>query len=157
MQELIELEKLNQDSLTNCMAGPVNGNLKHWHGTIIGPDGTPYAGGVFHLDIRFPTNYPFEPPKINFVNKIYHPNINSGRYICLDILKNRWTPSFSISSVLDDPNLDDPLVAEIAHMYIRNKQKYLKIAGNWTQKYASGTARQQERNLVEDCLLTYLM
>ena len=54
----------------------------------MGPDESPFSGGVFFLNIHFPTDYPFKPPKVNFTTRIYHPNINSNGSICLDILKD---------------------------------------------------------------------
>ncbi|KAJ4940282.1 hypothetical protein JOQ06_026591 [Pogonophryne albipinna] len=104
---------------------------------------SPYQGGVFFLTIHFPTDYPFKPPKVAFTTKIYHPNINSNGSICLDILRSQWSPALTVSkvllsicSLLCDPNPDDPLVPDIAHMYKNDKEKYNKLAKDWTQKYA---------------------
>ena len=63
----------------------------------MGPEDSPYTGGVFFLNIHFPTDYPFKPPKVTFVTRIYHPNINSNGGICLDILKDQWSPALTIS------------------------------------------------------------
>ena len=81
-----ELENFISNPPSNCSAGPEGDDIYKWTGTIMGPNDTPYAGGVFYLNINFPANYPFKPPKVTFVTKIYHPNINSGGGICLDIL-----------------------------------------------------------------------
>uniref|UniRef100_A0A8B9VAE8 E2 ubiquitin-conjugating enzyme n=1 Tax=Anas zonorhyncha TaxID=75864 RepID=A0A8B9VAE8_9AVES len=141
----------------------------HWQATIMGPNDSPYQGGVFFLTIHFPTDYPFKPPKVAFTTRIYHPNINSNGSICLDILRSQWSPALTISkdascpftsrshsfgsyilklfdtvlivllsicSLLCDPNPDDPLVPEIARIYKTDREKYNRIAREWTQKYA---------------------
>lgn len=139
-----ELADFTRDPPTNCSAGPKGEDLFHWQATIMGPEGSPYADGVFFLNILFPSDYPFKPPKVNFLTKIYHCNINSGGAICLDILKDQWSPALtiskvllSISSLLTDPNPDDPLVPEAAHIYRTDYERYKQIATEWTHKYAT--------------------
>ena len=138
-----ELQNLDRDPPGHVSAGPVGDDLLHWQGTIVGPPDSPYQGGVFFLTIRFPTKYPFEPPKVAFTTKIYHPNINSNGSISLDILHSRWCTALTISkvllsicSLLCDPNPDDPLVPEIARLYKTDRARYNTLAKEWTTKYA---------------------
>ena len=140
-----EYEELQRDPPANCSAGPIGDDLFKWQAHIVGPGDSPYQNGLFALHIVFPMDYPFKPPKLSFVTKIYHPNINSNGAICLDILKDQWSPALtigkvllSISSLLCDPNPDDPLVPEIANLYKTNKVKFEENAKAWTQKYATG-------------------
>ena len=139
-----ELNDIQKDPPTNCSAGPVSQeDMFSWSATIMGPGDSSYQGGVFFLSIKFPSDYPFKPPKITFQTRIYHPNINSNGSICLDILKDQWSPALtiskvllSISSLLTDPNPDDPFVPEIANLYKSDKKAYEKNAKEWTKKYA---------------------
>ncbi|KAK1666160.1 hypothetical protein QYE76_054319 [Lolium multiflorum] len=138
-----ELKDLQKDPPTSCSAGPVGEDMFHWQATIMGPSDSPYAGGVFLVTIHFPPDYPFKPPKVAFRTKVFHPNVNSNGSICLDILKDQWSPALTISkvllsicSLLCDPNPDDPLVPEIAHMYKTDRHKYESTARTWTQRYA---------------------
>ena len=126
-----ELKLLSDDPPANCSAGPLSDDMFRWQATLMGPSETPFEGGVFFLDISFPEDYPFKPPKVSFYTKIYHPNINSTGGICLDILKEQWSPALtiakvllSICSLLTDPNPDDPLVPDIARLYKTNKKEY---------------------------------
>ncbi|XP_010130785.1 PREDICTED: ubiquitin-conjugating enzyme E2 D2-like, partial [Buceros rhinoceros silvestris] len=95
-----ELNDLARDPPAQCSAGPVGDDMFHWQATIMGPNDSPYQGGVFFLTIHFPTDYPFKPPKVAFTTRIYHPNINSNGSICLDILRSQWSPALTISKVL---------------------------------------------------------
>ena len=140
-----ELLEITKNPPPGCSAGPINDDLHTWEGTITGPDGSPYAGGVFFLRIMFPSDYPFKPPKVKFITKIYHPNIapNSGD-ICLDILRSQWTPALTtsklllcITSLLTSPNPDDPLYQEAGKLYKQNLKKFNKTAAEWTRKNAS--------------------
>ncbi len=140
-KEVIELQK---NPPHNCSASPVGDNLYHWEAIIFGPSGTPYENGVFKLNIHFPTEYPFKPPKMTFVTKIYHPNINSSGSICLDILKDKWSPALTLSkvllslcSLLDDPNPNDPLSPDVANEFKNNHALFVQTAKTWTQKYAN--------------------
>ena len=138
-----ELSEIQKDTPANCSAGPNNNDLFNWEATIIGPTETPYEGGIFKLKILFPADYPFKPPKITFETRIYHPNINANGGICLDILKDQWSPALnitkvllSICSLLDEPNPDDPLMPEIAQLFKSNKAEFTRIAREHTVKYA---------------------
>mgnify|MGYP003984689115 FL=1 len=138
-----ELETLMKDPPSNCSAGPKDDDIFEWEATLMGPTGSVYEGGVFKLNIIFPSDYPFKPPKVKFETLIYHPNINAAGGICLDILKDNWSPALTISkvllsicSLLDDPNPDDPLVPDIAEQYKKARAAYDITARQWTQNYA---------------------
>lgn len=139
-----ELQDLRKDAPLNCSAGPISPeDMFRWEGIIVGPDDTPYAGGIFDMKILFPVDYPFKPPTVTFTTKIYHPNINQAGGICLDILKTQWSPALTISkvllsvcSMLSDPNPDDPLMPEIATQYKVDRAAYNSTARSWTLQYA---------------------
>lgn len=138
-----EITDLQKDAPENCSAGPRGENIYLWDAMIVGPTETPFAGGMFNLEIHFPTDYPFKPPKVVFATKIYHPNISTNGSICLDILKEQWSPALTVSkvllsicSLLSDPNPKDPLMPEIADEYIRDRASYEATAKAWTTRYA---------------------
>ncbi|KAK9222133.1 hypothetical protein WN944_010565 [Citrus x changshan-huyou] len=80
---LQELKDLQKDPPTSCSAGPAAEDMFHWQATIMGPSDSPYA----------------DMQKVAFRTKVFHPNINSNGSICLDILKEQWSPALTISKV----------------------------------------------------------
>jgi len=139
-----ELIDFNKDPPWGITAYPISDNdLFHWNAAIMGPIDTPFEGGIFFLNIVFPKDYCFLPPKVTFTTKIYHPNINSNGSIGIDILQDNWHPALTISkllisiqSFLDDPNPDICYNHEIGNIYKYNRPLYNKIAREWTKKYA---------------------
>ena len=120
-------------------------NIYEWEAYIEGPKDSPFEGGIFHLYINFPKNYPIKPPNVVFKTKIYHCNIAGNGSICLDILKGNWSPVLttqkvllSIVSLLCDPNPDDPLVGDVARVYKKDRKQFNKTAKAWTKQHAMG-------------------
>ncbi|KAI7819700.1 ubiquitin-conjugating enzyme/RWD-like protein [Gamsiella multidivaricata] len=135
--------EINLDPPAGCSAAPKSDNLYSWTATITGPSDSPYANGVFFLDIQFPQDYPFQPPKVTFRTRIYHCNINNQGHICLDTLKDNWSPALTISkvllsitSLLADANPHDPLVESIASQFLNDRQEHDRVARDWTKRYA---------------------
>ena len=139
-----ELEDLENDPPDNISAAPADEeDIFTWEGTLLGPEDTVYEGGVFFLSITFPEEFPFKAPVIKFTTKIYHPNIDANGGICLDILKDAWSPALkmdkvlmSIGLLLTNPNPEDSLEPEIAAKYKDDKEGFDKTAKEWTEKYA---------------------
>ena len=113
-------------------------SLRYFKIQVGGPPGTSYEGGIFHLELFLPENYPMEPPKVRFLTKIYHPNIDKLGRICLDILKDKWTPALqirtvliSIQALLSCPNPDDPLDESVADHFKSNLNEANAKAQDW--------------------------
>ncbi|XP_064481633.1 ubiquitin-conjugating enzyme E2-22 kDa-like [Ornithodoros turicata] len=124
----------------------VNDNYTELRGEIAGPPETPYEGGTFVLEIQVPETYPFNPPKVRFITKIWHPNISSVTgAICLDILKDQWaaamtlrTVLLSLQALLAAAEPDDPQDAVVARQYKENPEMFKLTAQHWAQVYAGG-------------------
>ncbi|XP_060535037.1 ubiquitin-conjugating enzyme E2-22 kDa [Cylas formicarius] len=124
----------------------VDNNYTELKGEIAGPPDTPYEGGKFVLEIKVPETYPFNPPKVRFITKIWHPNISSVTgAICLDILKDQWaaamtlrTVLLSLQALLSAAEPDDPQDAVVARQYKENLEMFQLTARHWTNAYAEG-------------------
>ena len=106
-------------------------NNRNWEACIIGPEGTPYHGFKLTLNITIADDFPFSAPQVCFTANIWHPNVGPSGNICLDILKDKWTPALklsavllSISSLLNDSNPASPLNGEAARQYTSNREEY---------------------------------
>ena len=138
------MKDIKNSNAPNFSAEPIDeSDYYKWQGLIHGPEDTPYHGGLFQLEIEFPVDYPFKPPKVTFVTRIYHPAINDHGSICLAILKDQWDPAItvtklmqSIISILVDPQTENPLKPEVAQEFNTDRPKFDATAKEWTNKFA---------------------
>ncbi|KAK9277893.1 hypothetical protein L1049_027450 [Liquidambar formosana] len=156
-----ELQECNRDvEVSGIKVSPKADKLTHLIGTIPGPLGTPYEGGTFEIDIQLPDGYPFEPPRMQFSTKVWHPNISSqSGAICLDILKDQWSPALtlktallSVQALLSAPQPDDPQDAVVAQQYLREYQTFVSTARYWTEAFAKTSSlgvEEKVQKLVE--------
>lgn len=147
-----EIKDCQRDSnLTQINIQMLGEDLTRLRGNFPGPTNSPYEGGTFEVDIEVPIKYPFEPLKMKFITKVYHPNVSSqSGAICLDILKDAWSPVLtlkttlvSLQSLLCSPEPNDPQDAEVAKVYLSNRHEFERIARYWTQTYAGGNKKTE--------------
>lgn len=107
---------------------------------------------MFYVDIQLTDAYPFEPPKMRFMTKVWHPNVSSANgAICLDILKEQWSPALSIKTamlslqaLLSSPEPSDPQDAVVARQYMDNLAEFNAQAKRWTKEYAAAGAKDEK-------------
>ncbi|CRH00393.1 ubiquitin-conjugating enzyme E2 N, putative [Plasmodium relictum] len=141
-----ETQNLANEPPPGIIAVPVPENYRHFKILINGPEGTPYEGGTYKLELFLPEQYPMEPPKVRFLTKIYHPNIDKLGRICLDILKDKWSPALqirtvllSVQALLSSPEPDDPLDSKVAEHFKQDKNDAENVARQWNKIYANNT------------------
>ena len=150
MAELAEME-----GDPNCFDASVDPeSITHWISHIRGPSATPYQDFVFTVDLIFPVEYPFQPPRVTFRTPIYHPNVSLNGAICLDILKQgsgAWSPLMtvqtvllSVQSLIADPNPDDPLNEEAANLFLHDPAIYEEKVRSYSKVKAIHIPMQED-------------
>jgi len=118
-------------------------NILNWQGKLC-TDQPPYNKGAFKIEIVFPAEYPFKPPKITFKTKIYHPNIDEKGQVCLPIISpENWKPATKTEQVIqalavliNEPEPEHPLRGDLAEEYTKQKKVFLQKAEEYTKKHA---------------------
>ncbi|KIV76960.1 hypothetical protein PV11_08804 [Exophiala sideris] len=139
-----DLADIRADTASQIFAETIGDNITNLRGSFKGPSGTPYEGGTYEVSITIPNEYPFKPPVMRFITKVWHPNISSQTgAICLDTLSTGWSPvltiksaMISLQSLLSSPEPKDPQDAVVAQQMIKNPKEFERAAKEWAVKYA---------------------
>lgn len=150
-----EMREISQNEDSGFSVGLKDDNWFEWTVSFPGPEDTPYEGGFFLARLKFPHNYPNSPPEMIFETEMWHPNIYPDGRVCISILHSpgddvfnplessaeRWRPILgveailhSVSSMLNDPNLDSPANLDAAIQLRDDKQGYLRRVRRLAQK-----------------------
>ncbi|PVF95068.1 hypothetical protein CPB86DRAFT_776389 [Serendipita vermifera] len=128
-----DFKHLSSDPPAGISGAPCPENIMVWNAVIFGPADTPFEDGTFKLVLTFEESYPNKPPHVKFLSRMFHPNVYATGELCLDILQNRWSPTYdvsailtSIQSLLHDPNPNSPANAEAAALYRDNMKEYVR-------------------------------
>ncbi len=133
-KEIKEVQTLIDNKSTNIVEIKPNvDDIKNVTVVFKGPAESPFSNLDLKISLEYPDDYPFKPPKITFLTKMYHPNISTlNGQICLEtVLTDKWSPTLrlpfiiqSITSLLSNPNCENPIEAGVADEYQNNRDKY---------------------------------
>jgi ubiquitin-conjugating enzyme E2 A len=156
-----DFKRMQTDPPAGVSASPIADNVMTWYGlsckhclrsdlrltydlrnaVIIGPSDTPFEDGTFRLVMHFEEQYPNKPPGVKFISQMFHPNVYATGELCLDILQNRWSPTYdvaailtSVQSLLNDPNTSSPANVEASNLYKDNRKEYTKRVRETVEK-----------------------
>jgi len=140
-KELQDIRKANMKCFRDIRVDDTN--ILSWQGLIV-PESAPYSKGAFRIEINFPAEYPFKPPKILFRTKIYHPNIDEKGQVCLPIISvENWKPATKTDQVIqalvalvNEPEPEHPLRTDLAEEYSRDRKRFFKNAEDHTKKFS---------------------
>lgn len=125
-KDLTELDLPNSIKLNF----PDPSNLYVFNLSIIPQEGY-YKQGKFNFKVDISNDFPITPPKIRCLNRIYHPNIDLEGNVCLNILREDWSPVLNLNSILIglnflflEPNPNDPLNKDSANVLVKNKRLF---------------------------------
>ncbi|TFK55218.1 UBC-like protein [Heliocybe sulcata] len=138
-----ELADITKQPIKGLSVDPNEDNLFEWNCSIRAEPDSPYKDGTFRFKVVIPSSFPFKPPTVTFLTKVYHPGINDEGHICVPILRDEWKPAITMSTVLsvvqeklNNPSPDDPFEPDIAAQLKNDKSKFLATAREWTKQYA---------------------
>lgn len=138
---------MNNDDLGASIGLVDDNDLFKWSVIFEGPEETLYEGGYFKAELKFPDDYPNNPPEMKFVSKMWHPNIYPDGKVCISILhapgtdsmnsqekaEERWRPILGVESVLmsvismlNDPNIESPANIDASVMFRDDREAYNK-------------------------------
>ncbi|EDK47003.1 ubiquitin-conjugating enzyme E2 2 [Lodderomyces elongisporus NRRL YB-4239] len=152
-----DFKRMQQDPPSGVLALPLPDNVMKWNAVIIGPLETPFEDGTFRLLLQFDEQYPNKPPLVKFISEIFHPNVYASGELCLDILQNRWSPTYdvlsiltSIQSLLNDPNIQSPANVEAANLYRDHRSQYVKRVRETVETSWNDESSDEEDSEEED-------
>ena len=139
-----EMSDLNAQPIEGVKIDLINDQITNWNVHIKGPANSPYEKGTFTVNIDFSDNYPFKCPKVQFVTKIYHPNVKTDTgEICAQAIQQSWVPTLNVQFIIkmlmeliENPNTENPMEAEISGLLMLNPSKFKENAKEYTEKYA---------------------
>nr|XP_002122933.1 ubiquitin-conjugating enzyme E2 G2 [Ciona intestinalis] len=152
---MAEYKQLSLNPPEGIVAGPINeDNFFEWEALILGPEDTPFEGGVFRTTLNFPTDYPMSPPKMKFTSDMFHPNIYPDGRVCISILHSpgddpmgyetsaeRWSPVqsiekilLSVMSMLAEPNPESGANVDASKMWRDDQEQFVKRAEKLVRK-----------------------
>jgi len=161
----MEYKGLQEEPVEGFLVKLVNDdNLFEWEVAIYGPPDTLYQGGYFKAHVKFPSDYPYSPPTIRFLTRVWHPNVYENGDLCISILHppvddpqsgempcERWNPTqnvrtilLSVISLLNEPNTYSPANVDASVMYRRFKDSKGK-----DKEYENIIKKQVQSSLAE--------
>ncbi|KAI6174072.1 E2 ubiquitin-conjugating enzyme [Aphelenchoides besseyi] len=144
----VEIQRITRDKecqKSGMRVEILNDDLSTLRAFIPGPPESPYEGAKFELSMTIPTDYPFKPPHVKFVTRVWHPNISSATgTICLDVLKEKC-----IQVLLTSPEPNDPQDAIVASQYINKLELFNKTAVFWAQHFAGAANGEKDKKFLD--------
>jgi len=167
----LELKKIQEEPVEGFRVRLVNDdNIFEWEVAIFGPPGTLYEAGYFKAHMKFPDDYPYSPPSVRFLTKMWHPNVYENGEVCISILhppvddpqsgelaSERWNPTqnvrtvlLSIISLLNEPNTFSPANVDASVMFrkFRDSKGKDKEYENIIRKQVSSTKAEADKDKV---------
>ncbi|CCO33239.1 ubiquitin-conjugating enzyme E2 S [Rhizoctonia solani AG-1 IB] len=139
-----EIQQLRSEPPEGIRVIPSEENMLDVTGVIAGPEGTPYAGGYYHIHFSFPPTFPAAPPSARMLTKIFHPNVSRSGEICVNTLKKDWKPTYGLGHVLVTikcllivPNAESALDEEAGKLLLEDWDEFCARARMWCSIHAT--------------------
>lgn len=131
---------------------PDKEDYSQWEITVLGPEGTPYYGGRYTMELKFGNNFPIQAPSARMKTKIYHLNVNDGGKICVDLLGDGWTPKSKVSKIIDciynlfiEPIPESASNDDAFVEFVNNREEYNRKAAQINKQFAIEKEKEEDK------------